>query len=192
MPNPGKGEQVFTNCTTGGPVYVYVKDGKITGIEPLELSPEDAESWVIKAHGKEFSPPRIARVSPYTLSERSRIYGNNRILYPMVREDFKLDGDRNFGNRGVSGYRRIGWDEALDILTEEIRRVIFNYGPGTIFTMPSSHHNWGNIGYLFSAYLRFMSVLGCTHDMHNPDSWEGWFWGSTHHWGYSWRLGVSG
>jgi len=25
--------------------------------------------------------------------------------------------------------------------------------------------------------------------MHNPDSWEGWYWGAMHHWGYSMRLG---
>jgi len=25
-----EGEQVFTNCTTGGPVFAYVKDGRLT------------------------------------------------------------------------------------------------------------------------------------------------------------------
>ena len=73
MVNPRKGEQVFTNCTTGGPVYVYVKDGKITRIEPLTLNGDDARSWVINARGKSFSPSRTARVSPYALAERSRI-----------------------------------------------------------------------------------------------------------------------
>ena len=27
--------------------------------------------------------------------------------------------------------------------------------------------------------------------MHNPDSWEGWYWGAMHHWGYSMRLGQT-
>ena len=26
--------------------------------------------------------------------------------------------------------------------------------------------------------------------MHNPDSWEGWYWGAMHHWGNSLRLGA--
>ena len=25
--------------------------------------------------------------------------------------------------------------------------------------------------------------------MHNPDSWEGWYWGGVHHYGHSMRLG---
>ncbi len=25
--------------------------------------------------------------------------------------------------------------------------------------------------------------------MHNPDSWEGWYWGAAHHWGQSARNG---
>ena len=28
-----------------------------------------------------------------------------------------------------------------------------------------------------------------TRSMHNPDSWEGWYWGAMHHWGQSARLG---
>jgi len=38
MSNPTKDEQVFTNCTVGGPVYVYVKNGRITRLKPLHLS----------------------------------------------------------------------------------------------------------------------------------------------------------
>ena len=26
---------------------------------------------------------------------------------------------------------------------------------------------------------------------HNPDSWEGWYWGAAHHWGGSLRVGQS-
>jgi len=120
MTSSAKSEQVFTNCTTGGPVYVYVKDGKITRIEPLELSDDDATSWVIEAREKKFSPPRIARVSPFTLAERSRIYGSSRILHPLKRVDFDPKGDRKTGNRGKSGYEEISWDEALDILTDDL------------------------------------------------------------------------
>jgi len=43
----------YTNCTKGGPVFVYVKDGKIVHVEPLELSPEDPESWAIEARGRD-------------------------------------------------------------------------------------------------------------------------------------------
>jgi anaerobic selenocysteine-containing dehydrogenase len=66
MASPKEKEQVFTNCTTGGPVNAYVKAGKITRIEPLELSKDDA-TWVIEARGKKFSPENRARVAPYTV-----------------------------------------------------------------------------------------------------------------------------
>jgi molybdopterin guanine dinucleotide-containing S/N-oxide reductase-like protein len=185
-----KGEQVFTNCTTGGPVKAFVRDGKIIRVEPLEYAPEDGGSWVIKARGKSYSPPNIARISSYTLAERSRIYAPNRLLAPMKRVDFKLKGDRKAENRGVSGYKAISWDEALDILESEIKRIQTTYGPGSILTTTSSHHNWGHIGYRFSCHARFMAILGAMSVEHNPDSWEGWHWGAMHNFGYAWRLGL--
>jgi len=48
-------EQVFTNCTTGGPVYVHVKDGKVLRIRPLVFDETDAPSWTIEAQGKKFT-----------------------------------------------------------------------------------------------------------------------------------------
>ena len=186
------GEQVFTNLTTGGPVKAYVKDGKVVRLEPLEFSGADAAgNWTIQARGRLFTPPTIARLSPYTLAERSRIYGSNRLLHPLIRKDFNPQGDRQAQNRGVSGYREISWDEALDILASEIGRIQTTCGPGAIISTPSSHHNWGNIGYRFSSHGRFMAILGAMMVEHNPDSWEGWHWGAMHAWGYAWRLGLS-
>ncbi|OGO22150.1 MAG: pyrogallol hydroxytransferase large subunit [Chloroflexi bacterium RBG_16_50_9] len=190
MLSPQQSEQIFTNCTTGGPVQVYVKNGRITRIEPLQFSDDDAASWVIPARGRRFTPPRKAAVSPYTLSERSRTYASSRILHPLKRVDFDPGKNRNPGQRGKSGYMPVSWEEALDILAGEIKRINQTFGPGAILTTTSSHHNWGNIGYRFSAYYRFMSILGAIFAEHNPDSWEGWLWGATHHWGYAWRLGI--
>jgi hypothetical protein len=36
-------EQVFTNCTSGGPVRVYVKEGKIVRMEPWNLNQAKAD-----------------------------------------------------------------------------------------------------------------------------------------------------
>ena len=68
------GTKLYTNCTTGGPLFVYVKDGKIVRLEPIHFSQDDAESWSIEARGRIFFPPRMAMVSPYALAERPRIY----------------------------------------------------------------------------------------------------------------------
>ena len=36
---------------------------------------------------------------------------------------------------------------------------------------------------------RFYNILGYTQLLDNPDSWEGWHWGSMHTWGWYWRFG---
>jgi len=61
----------LTNGTTGGPVFVYVKDGRIVRITPMEFDEDDAPSWSINARGREFSPPRKTTISPYSLAWRS-------------------------------------------------------------------------------------------------------------------------
>ena len=42
-------------------------------------------------------------------------------------------------NRGKSGYVRISWDEALEIIVSEIKRVIDKYGPYAIFSQADGH-----------------------------------------------------
>ena len=41
----------------------------------------------------------------------------------MKRVDFDPNGERNPQNRGKSGYVRISWDEALDLVAGEIKRL---------------------------------------------------------------------
>jgi trimethylamine-N-oxide reductase (cytochrome c) len=183
-------EQVFTNCEVGGPVLVHVKDGRIIRVRPLRLDESDPKPWTIEVKGKKYSPPRKTTLSTYVLAERNRIYSDDRVAYPRKRVDFNPNGDRHPENRGKSPYVRISWDEALDIVAKEIKRVQQTYGPAAIAALTSSHHNWGNIGYKRSAFGRFFNLLGFTDVFDNPDSWEGWHWGSIHAFGFYWRLGC--
>jgi trimethylamine-N-oxide reductase (cytochrome c) len=186
----GNGVKRYTSNTNGGPVFVYVKEGKIVRITPIEFDGSDAKPWTIKARGKIFTPPRKTTASPYTLAWKSLIYSPDRLLYPMKRIDFDPNGERNCHNRGVSGYERISWDEATDIVANEIKRVKRDYGPGAVLNGSGSHHTWGHLGYWLSSRIRFFNVIGFTPVVHNPDSWEGWYWGAMHHWGQSVRLGA--
>lgn len=185
MPN---GEMRYVNATNGGPVFVYVKDGKIVRITPIDFDDSDADPWTITAKGKKFTPPKRATVAPYAFW-KSLIYSKDRLLYPMKRVDFDPNGDRHPENRGVSGYERISWEEALDIVSSEIVRVRKENGPGSVFFTCGSHHTWGNIGYYLSAAKRFFNCLGATTALLNPDSWEGFAWGASHHYGGSARNG---
>ena len=179
----------YTSNTNGGPVFVHVKDGRILRVTPIEFSPDDPGPWTILARGKTFSPPRKTTISPHSLAWKSMIYSKDRLLYPMKRVDFDPKGERNPQNRGVSGYERISWETALDMVADEIKRVKKQHGPGAIMSSSGSHHTWGVIGYWLSARMRFLNSIGWTQVAQNPDSWEGWHWGAMHHWGQSMRLG---
>ncbi|MFH1490099.1 MAG: molybdopterin-dependent oxidoreductase [Pseudomonadota bacterium] len=156
----GDGVKRYTSNTNGGPVFVYVKEGKIIRITPIEFDDSDAQPWTIKARGKAFTPPRKTTVSPYILAWKSMVYSPDRLLYPMKRVDFDPEGDRNPQNRGISGYERISWDEATDIVTNEIKRVKRDHGPGAIMNGSGSHHTWGHLGYWLSARVRFFNSIG--------------------------------
>jgi molybdopterin guanine dinucleotide-containing S/N-oxide reductase-like protein len=183
-------EQVFVQCTVGGPVRVTVRDGKIIRMRPIIFDDkEDAPSWVVSARGRKFSPPRKTTLQTYEIPERTRVYAENRIKYPLRRKHFDPKGERHPELRGKDEYVRISWDEALDIVTAEIKRVRQTYGPATITAMTSSHHNWGFLHYKLGPLGRFFNILGYTCLFDNPDSWEGWQWGAVHTWGFWWRLG---
>lgn len=185
----GNGVVRYTNGTNGGPIFVYVKEGKIVRITPVDFDKDDAPSWTIRARGKEFTPPRRTTLAAHGLCQKSMVYSRNRILHPMKRVDFDPDGERNIHNRGKSEFERISWDEALDIVVKEIKRSK-KHGPGAVLVTHGSHHQWGNLGHYLSAFNRFWNLLGCSKLHNNPDSWEGWYWGAMHHWGNSLRLGT--
>jgi anaerobic selenocysteine-containing dehydrogenase len=184
-------EQFFIQCTEGGPVRVYVENGVITRMRPLAFDDEeDAPSWTIEARGRKFSPPRKTTLQTYTVPERQRVY-ENRIKYPMRRKNFDPKGERHPELRGKDEFVRITWDEALDIVASEITRIREEYGPAAITAMTSSHHNWGLLHYKMGPMARFYNILGYSQCLDNPDSWEGWHWGTPHVWGYWWRLGFA-
>ena len=185
------GEWRYVNNTNGGPVFVYVKNGKIVRITPIEFNDaEDAPSWSVTARGQTFTPPRRTTIAPHALASKSVVYSKDRLLYPLKRVDFDPKGDRNCANRGKSAYEQISWDEALDIVANEIKRVRREHGKGAILSSHSSHHTWGNVGYYISSNFRFMNTIGHTKMVINPDSWEGWYWGAMHHYGNSMRNGA--
>ncbi len=182
----------LTTNTNGGPMFVYVMDGKIVRMTPIVFDETDPPSYTIKARGKTFTPWRKSTPNPHALALKSLVYSDKRMLYPMKRVDFDPAGERNIQNRGVSGYERISWDEAFDIVANEIKRMKRQYGPGAIATHTSSHQLWGNVGYYMSTFMRYRNLVGATHILMNPDSWEGWYWGAMHHHGNALRLGLPG
>ncbi len=185
-------EKITHSICVGGPMAVHTVDGVIRRVRPIVLTEDDAKGWVIKARGKEYTPQRKTTMSLLGYCEKDRTYAYDRLKYPMIREDFieTPDGkNRNTENRGKSGYRRASWDEALSLVAREIKRLHATYGKETVTAITSSHHSWGLVGYKISLFNRFFNMMGYTRIMDNPDSWEGFHWGTPHTYGYYWRLG---
>ena len=107
------GSMRYCNMTNGGPVFIYVKDGKIIRMTPIDLAEDDGASFTIEARGLKLTPPRKTTLAPHGQNAKSIIYSPDRLLYPMKRVDFDPNGERNPQNRGKSGYVRISWDEAI-------------------------------------------------------------------------------
>ncbi|MDR3294544.1 MAG: molybdopterin-dependent oxidoreductase [Clostridiales Family XIII bacterium] len=189
-----------TNSTTGGPVFVDVdvEENKIVRVYPMDFADDDPESWEIEARGRTFSPPRKTTYNVFTAGYKAMVHTERRVLYPLKRIGFDVNGERNELLRGepaaggdpkYPGYERISWEEALDTVSSEMIRIKREHGPGGIVAEPSSHHLWGNVGYRHSTLFRFMNLAGIAYADHNPDSWEGWYWGGIHSWGFSGCLG---
>ena len=89
---------------------------------------KDLNPWKFEVRGKTFEPSMKSLIPPFTLAYKKRVYSPNRVLYPLKRVDWDPNGERNPQNRGISKYKRISWDEALDIVVGEIKRIKEKYG----------------------------------------------------------------
>ncbi len=186
------GTMRYANLTNGGPIFVYVKDGRIVRTTPIDFDAADPKPWTLKVRGRSFTPKPQSTVSAHALAFKSQVYSDRRVLHPMKRVDFDPKGNRNTHMRGLSGYERISWDEALDIVAGEIQRQKREHGQGSILVTYPAHHQWGNLNYWLSALWRFTNIVGACRVGFTAISWEGWFQGAMHHFGNSNRLGLPG
>ncbi len=167
---------------------VDVKDGRIIRIRPMhydwKYTREQINPWKMEVRGKTFEPSMKTLIPPYSLAYKKRVYSPARIRYPMMRVDFDPDGERNPQNRGVSKFKRISWDRALDIITSEMNRVKEKYGPTALLYQCDQHGENKVVQACHGAGRKMLRAWGgFTLQMRQPDSWEGWWWGSKHFWG---------
>lgn len=78
-----------------------------------------------------------------------RAYSAERILHPMRRRA----GD---GRWSPDAFKRVGWDEALDIAAGSLRQTIEKYGSRAVLHFQGS----GSMGLLKKLSLRFFNLLG--------------------------------
>jgi trimethylamine-N-oxide reductase (cytochrome c) len=172
----------------GSEGMVDVKDGKIVRVRPFrydwKYKREDVKTWKFEKDGKTLEASWKSLPGPFALSYKKRVYSPNRVKYPIMRVDFDPNGERNTQNRGKSKFKRISWDEASKIIADEIRRVHKEYGPNGILLQGDGHGECSTINTPHGHASTLLDNMGgFTQQIRNPDSWEGWYWGSKHVWG---------
>ncbi len=88
-------------------------------------------------------------------AQRKQIFGVDRLKYPMKRKNWEPGGG-NKELRGKDEWVRISWDEALDLVAGEIKRIKDTYGNASILSQRQSR--------LLAAYGGHMTMWGTTSD----------------------------
>ena len=90
-------------CPAGCGVNITMENGRISHTAPL------------KGHPQGICCPRGAHASEI-------VYSPDRLLYPLKR----------IGPRGAGQFVRVSWDEALDTMTAQLRRIADQHGPQAV------------------------------------------------------------
>jgi trimethylamine-N-oxide reductase (cytochrome c) len=109
----------------------------------------------VRAHETDLMPAdQITTMADWAYSEA-------RIKYPMVRKDFlKNAAKSDRTERGKGEFVRVSWDQALDLVASELKRVKESYGNKSIF---AGSYGWKTPGLLhncFNNMNRMMNLHG--------------------------------
>ncbi len=124
------------NCGSRCPLRVHVEDGQVVRVEADNT-------------GEDLPGAHEIRACLRGRALRKWVYSPERLLYPLKR----------VGKRGEGKFVRISWDEALDRISDELRRVIDAYGNEAVFRL----YGTGNLGGVVSGREqidRLMNLLG--------------------------------
>lgn len=127
----------IAHCCHWGAFELLVRDGRIVGVEPMAFDP--APSDIIRSV-PEWADPRL------------------RVDQPMVREGWLRDRERSDGGgRGRERFVPVGWDEALDLVAGQVRRVRDRFGAASIF---AGSYGWTSAGRFHHAATGLKRMLG--------------------------------
>jgi anaerobic dimethyl sulfoxide reductase subunit A len=94
------------------------------------------------------------------MSHKQRVYGEERLKYPMRRKSWNPGGVEHNGHlRGKDEWERISWDEALELTASEIKRIIDNYGNKSIYSQCQVLNHIGGAVDLFGTTSTGDSIL---------------------------------
>lgn len=137
-----------------------------------ETAPADFKGWKMSgAHWGAFrarvEADRVVEIRPFEFDKHPTdilkgtlgvIYSSSRVRYPMVRLDwFKNRHKSNTAERGDNRFVRVSWDEALDMVYEELERIQIDYGPWALHT---ANVGWRSVGQMHSCGNHMLRAVG--------------------------------
>ena len=129
-----------------------VHTGSHWGLYDAEV--ENGRIVGVRAFDKDPSPSHIIATMP------SAVYAESRIERPMVRQGWLEHGVRSDrAGRGVEPFVAVPWDEALDLVAAELKRVKNAYGNEAIY----ASSGWASAGVFHHApaqLYRFLNGFG--------------------------------
>ncbi|HEQ3534862.1 TPA: dimethyl sulfoxide reductase subunit A [Vibrio parahaemolyticus] len=99
------------NCGSRCPLRMHVVDGEIKWVE-TDNTGDDV-----------YNHNHQVRACLRGRSMRRRVYSPDRLKYPLLR----------VGKRGEGKFKRITWDEAFDLIGDNLKRIIKDYGNDAVY-----------------------------------------------------------
>ncbi|MEZ5538317.1 MAG: molybdopterin-dependent oxidoreductase [Thiolinea sp.] len=158
-------QTVVTSCAHNcGSRHMLVAHKK--GDVIVRLSSDDGRYQKDGAYGKDtFEEPQV-RACLRGRSYRSRLYSQERLLYPMVRT----------GARGEGKFKRASWDAALDLVAERMEMLKAKYGPTALLDQSYAGASYGVLhksDQIEGLLGRFLGLYGCRTSSWSVPSYEG-------------------
>lgn len=134
------------HCSHWGAYTLLVEDGRIVGVEPFAGDPHPS--------------PIITSVPAWATSRR-------RVLRPMARKSWlaaqregRVTTPAERQRRGHEPFEPLSWDEALNLVAGEVKRVIAEHGNRAIFAGSYGWTSCGRFHHAQSLLRRTMNLVG--------------------------------
>ncbi|HEY4372811.1 MAG TPA: molybdopterin-dependent oxidoreductase [Burkholderiales bacterium] len=132
--------QRFSSLAHWGAFTAVVEDGRFVRAEPFERDPAP---------------------SPMLAAMPAMVYSDKRVRRPAVRREWLRERARERSGTG-NVFVEVGWDEALDLAAQEIRRVRAEQGPTGLFGGSYGWSSAGRVNHAKTLVRRFLfSGGGC-------------------------------
>ena len=131
--------KTYLTTTHWGTFRATVKDGRVTALDDFEHDPDP---------------------SPIGQGIIDALHSPSRILAPMVRQSWLSDGPGSHTHlRGKEAFVQVSWDEAEQLIADELQRVTDEHGPTAVY---AGSYGWASAGRFHHAQSQLKRFLNCT------------------------------